>query len=399
MTVVPELNNRPNKDGLYAIQIRITQNRKLKRITLEYAVQVKDWNAEKREVRKSNPLYAAINAAIKAKVIEAQQEILKNQVQNKPLTASQLTKRLRKEIVGESFIKFAQKRIDDIPNPTTKGNQQGTLNKFKEFLKGEDLLFPELDYQLIKSYERYLKKRGNAINTIHKDLKNLRAAFNEAIISNAYDADKNPWHRIRLVTEKTVRRRLSPQELLRVEQFPLKLETVAYHSRHAFMLSFYLQGIRVTDLLLLTWDNIKNGRCEYFASKTRKFSSKKIPKQALQIFEYFQSLPPNAQGFILPFVKLNPQKVTLKELRDHIESINAQINGHLYDIAEKLSIPRFSMHTARHTFANNAIRASGGNIHAVSDALGHSSIQITEQYFDSAYREENDDLGDLVFGK
>ncbi|WP_428665755.1 hypothetical protein [Runella sp.] len=46
-----------------------------------------------------------------------------------------------------------------------------------------------------------------------------------------------------------------------------------------------------------------------------------------------------------------------------------------------------------------SIRASNGNIHAVSDAMGHSSIQITEQYFDSAYRDENDALGDMVFGK
>lgn len=35
MTVTPELNNRPNKDGLHSIQIRITHNRKLKRIALE----------------------------------------------------------------------------------------------------------------------------------------------------------------------------------------------------------------------------------------------------------------------------------------------------------------------------------------------------------------------------
>lgn len=38
MTVTPELNNRPNKDGLHSIQIRITHNRKLKRIALEYAI-------------------------------------------------------------------------------------------------------------------------------------------------------------------------------------------------------------------------------------------------------------------------------------------------------------------------------------------------------------------------
>ncbi|MDF7817313.1 phage integrase SAM-like domain-containing protein [Runella sp. MFBS21] len=39
-------------------------------------------------------------------------------------------------------------------------------SKFKEFLKQEDLLFPELDDDLIKSYQRHLKKIGNATNII-----------------------------------------------------------------------------------------------------------------------------------------------------------------------------------------------------------------------------------------
>ncbi len=403
MTITPELNNRPNKNGLHSILIRITQNRKLKRIALEYAIPLKDWNPEKKEVRKSNPFYLTINAAIKAKVIEAEQETLHSQLQDKPLTATQLKKRLKKQVYGESFIEYAKKRIEETANPATRGNLKSTLNKFQTFLKNEDLLFPELDYELIKSYQKYLQRLGNSTNTIHNSLKSLRAAYNEAIDAEVYQTDRNPWTRIKLKKEKTKRRRLAPVELLKIEQMSLQEGTVAYHSRYAFMLSFYLQGMRVTDLLLLTWDAIKSGRCEYVASKTKKFTSKKIPAQALTIFDYFRRLRPDGRpkpkDYVLPFIKLNQKKTTPEEFRNHIESINAQINGHLYAIADELEMPRFSMHTARHTFANNAIRASGGNIHAVSDALGHSSIQITEQYFDSAYRDENDALGDMVFGK
>ncbi|AEI46812.1 phage integrase SAM-like domain-containing protein [Runella slithyformis] len=400
MTVTPELNNRPNKNGLHTIQIRITHNRKLKRIALEYAIPLADWNPEKKEVRKSNPLHLPINAAIKIKVLEAQQEALRSHIQDKPLTATQLKKRLKKQISGDSFIEYAQKRVDETVNPSSKSNLQSTLNKFKEFLKQEDLLFPELDYDLIKSYQRHLKKIGNATNTIYNAMKNLRATYNEAIAEEVYETDRNPWKRIKLKKEKTIRRRLNMKELLMVEQFNLRPGTAAFHSRHAFMLGFYLQGARVTDLLLLTWANIKDGRCEYYTNKGHKFTSKKIPAQALPILKYFRELSvnPKPTDYILPFIKLNRKKVSAVEFRDHIESVNAQMNGHLYEIADKLQIPRFSMHTGRHTFANNAIRASNGNIHAVSDAMGHSSIQITEQYFDAAYRDENDALGDMVFG-
>lgn len=125
------------------------------------------------------------------KVLEAQQEALRSQIQEKPLTASQLKKRLKKQISGDSFIEYAQKRADETVNPSSKANLQSTLNKFKEFLKQEDMLFPELDYELIKSYQRYLKRLGNATNTIYNAMKNLRATYNEALADEVYETDKS----------------------------------------------------------------------------------------------------------------------------------------------------------------------------------------------------------------
>lgn len=400
MTVTPELNNRPNKMGHYAIYIRITQNRRLKRLAIGYAVKKEDWNPERKEVRRSNPLYAAINAAIKAKVIEAEQASLQAQVMSKPLTAYQLKMRLKKELVGDCFLRFLQKRIDSQANTTTQGNQQATLNKFKGYLKRDELLFQEVDYDLLRGFFGHLKKIGNKPNTIHKDYKNLRAAWNEAVQTGRHEPERDPWTRLSIKKEKTIRRRLSAQELIAIESLSLRPGTVIYHARCAFLLSFYLQGMRVADLLQLTYANINNGRVEWIASKTQKFTSKKIPPQAQSIIDYFRSVTvmPKPSDYILPFLRLNSRVTLQKDFRRHIESANAQINGHLYEIAATVGIKRFSMHTARHTFANMAIRKSGGNIHAVSDALGHSSIQITEQYFDAAYQDENDSLGELVFG-
>ncbi|TAF48689.1 MAG: hypothetical protein EAZ63_03825 [Runella slithyformis] len=401
MTATPELNSKANKKGLHTIFLRITHNRKMKRIAIGFGVKMEEWNPEKKEVRKSNPLYAQINAAIKAKTIEAEQQILIAQVQSKPLTVRQLQNRLKKQIVGECFLAYTQKRVSNLPNPATRGNQQSTLNKFKRFLGRDELLFPELDYNIINDFLKNCAKRGNGQNTINKDYRNLRAAYREAQRDGTYETERDPWIRVVCPKEKTIRRRLSNEELQLVANYELKPNTVAYHSRAAFMLSFYLQGARVSDILQLKWSNIIGIRCEFIASKTGKLSSKKLPEQALPILQYFREHrhKPKPTDYILPFVKKDPKTTSPEEFRKHIESMNSQINTHLYELADKLQIPRFSMHTARHTFANIAIRASGGNVHVVSDALGHSSIQITEQYFDSAYKDENDELGDLVFKK
>ena len=80
-----------------------------------------------------------------------------------------------------------------------------------------------------------------------------------------------------------------------------------------------------------------------------------------------------------------------------ITSANALINGHLKTIAEKIGVSNISMHVARHSFADIAKRKTG-NVFAVSDALDHSSVSVTEDYFSAASRAENDDLVDSVYG-
>ena len=51
-------------------------------------------------------------------------------------------------------------------------------------------------------------------------------------------------------------------------------------------------------------------------------------------------------------------------------------NGKLSEIADKLSIQKFSIHSLRHTFATNCIEA-GMDIKSLSEILGHADVSIT----------------------
>lgn len=147
----------------------------------------------KKEVRKTHPQYLLINAATKAKILEVEKTYLKSQVGGKKVSASALKKQLKKEIVGVSFIEYAQVRIGKIDNPSTKRTAIAIINKLETFLKGNDLLFEEItidSIDWIKEYERYLKKLGNSINTIHNNLKIIKATYNDAIKSEVFEPDK-----------------------------------------------------------------------------------------------------------------------------------------------------------------------------------------------------------------
>ncbi len=114
ISITPELNSKTLKDGTQRIQLRITQNKKHRRVATEYSVHEKFWNTDKHEVRKGHPIASAINAAIREKVNKLMSEVSKADVQNKSLSARDLQRKARNEVVGESFLTFAEKYVKRI---------------------------------------------------------------------------------------------------------------------------------------------------------------------------------------------------------------------------------------------------------------------------------------------
>jgi len=69
-----------------------------------------------------------------------------------------------------------------------------------------------------------------------------------------------------------------------------------------------------------------------------------------------------------------------KELRKRISSKNVIVNRHLKTIATKAGIQAsVSFHVSRHSFANYALK-KGMDLYAISKALGHSDLKVTEEY-------------------
>lgn len=395
-----ELDNRVKKDGTQNIQLRITQARKMYRVSIGHSIEKRHWNEEKKEVRKTHPQHLLINAATKAKILEVEKTYLKSQVGGKKVSASTLKKQLKKEIIGDSFLEYAKLRSNKIDNPSTKRTAIAIINKLEVFLKGNDLLFEEITYDWIKEYERYLKSLGNSVNTIHNNLKILKATYNDAIKSEVYEPEKlSPWSKHSAKKSKTIRTRLTLNQIHQLEKLDLQEGTNKDHARNFFLFSFFMQGMRVTDVLQLCWSNIVNGRLEYTASKTQKARSKKMSTQALAIVEKYRKPFLNNSEYIFPFLKKYQKKKLDKDVwRKKIEAATSVINNELKEIAPLINAAKLTTHTARHSFAEYARIKTGGNVTVISAALDHSSISITQTYFNEGTQSENDDLVDNLFG-
>ncbi|NBB18862.1 tyrosine-type recombinase/integrase [Runella sp. CRIBMP] len=400
------LDSYVKADGTQSILLRITQNRKHKYIDIGYSVKAAEWNKEKKEVRKSHRLSAEITMVMEAKLIEARQTYLKSKTQDLPITSKEIKRTLKRELVGDSFLDYADNYIKNLANGGTILSRESMLNKLKEHLgksrdgRQNDLLFPEITYKFLKNYERYLKKIGNGVNTINGNIKFLKTVYKDAINSKHYRTMDNPWLEYNpLPKEKSQRTRLKAFQIEDIENYETKPGSRRHDAKNMFLFAFYLQGMRVKDVLQLKWKQINKNYLYYKASKSKKARPRKIISKALAILEYYRQERTPSDDHVFPFMKgIDEKAYPPTKFVKIIDTKNSQIRNELMFIAGDLGMEKLSMHVARHTWANIA-RKITGDVHVVSDSLDHSSISVTEGYFGAAEPEENDDLVFKVFGE
>lgn len=399
------LHSHVLKDGTRKIILRITQARKHKYVDIGYSIKEEDWNNEKREVRRTNRLSNEINMVMDRHLIEAKQTYLINKSQDLPITAKEIKRKLKKELVGTNFFEYADSYVANLLNGNTESNRISILNKLKDFVGRDsngqpfELLFPEIDYKFLTTYERHLKKIGNSANTIRTNMKFLKTVYNDAIKSRHFRTLDNPWLEYTFTKHKSQRTRLNVAKIAEIENYVSKPGTRRRDAQNMFLFSFYLQGMRVGDLLHLEWRQIKGNYLEYRAGKTKKARPRKLISKALAILEYYRKPDQKPTDRIFPFLQgVNQKDYTSAQYAKLIDSKNSKIRTELMRIAKDLGYEKLSMHVARHTWASIA-RKITGDVHLVSDSLDHSSIAITEGYFADAEPEENDELVFKVFGE
>jgi integrase len=223
----------------------------------------------------------------------------------------------------------------------------------------------------------------------------IRTIYNRAISQGAIDRKHYPFGKgkIKIKLPESEKVGLNKEEVRELEE--LKDITPAQnHARLVWLLSFYLAGVRVGDLLQIKWSDIRDGRLYYRMSKNQKMVSLKIPQKASEIFNHYKLMNNDSGEFVLPDLNgtdfKNPERITTR-----IKTINRNLNRRLEKIGEKLELDKkISMHIARHTFGSIA----GGNIpiQVLQKLYRHSSITTTVNYQRNFITEETDEALDTV---
>src|SRR4030095_6949765 len=104
-------------------------------------------------------------------------------------------------------------------------------------------------------------------------------------------------------TEKVKRDYLTEEELRLLEDAQLKNNSMKDHHRNMYVFSAYAGGLRISDILLLKWQNFNGSKIVVHTAKTSSVVSIKLPPKALEILKKYGSHNSKQTDFIFPVLK------------------------------------------------------------------------------------------------
>lgn len=384
------------KDGTFPICFGIYYNGKSTTRSSKICIKEDQWNETSKSIRRSHPNASELNRLLKRKLADLQANLLSadsNKV-NDYLNPKPTEKVV--EVVRKTFYEFANDLVDELKKDNKVGNAwvyQAAINALTAFHPSKSLAFEQVDFRFLDNYNKFLVRRGVKTNTAFLYIRTLRAFYNKAIKHKIVDRRFYPFHDLKLKGEKTKKRAVDKQLLKNILALNLEHNSTIWHVRNWFMLSFYLMGISIVDLALLTKVNVKSGRIQFKRQKTGKLYDIKIVSQAKSILNYYADC--SYGDYLLPIINRNvsSEQERLRLIKDRTRLANK----YLRRIADLLETEEtITTYTARHSWATICKKLGFSN-EIIAECLGHEfGNKTTAIYLDSFDQDVIDNANETV---
>ena len=356
---------RLNKRGMALVQVEAYLNRKKMYFSTKIYLKPEQWDA-KRKMVKNHPNANVLNRMLYENIAAIEQTELGLWQQGKSISLDLLKNSIDKPLSnGRSFLTFFKEEIANSSlKESTRQNHLSTLELLQEFKK--EVLFTDLTFEFVSSFDNYLQSKGYHLNTIAKHMKHLKRYINVAINKEYMDIQKYAFRKYKIKSIEGSHTHLAPEELHKFENLQLTGRyTRLQKTKDAFLFCCYA-GLRYSDFTNLTSANI----VEFHQETWIIYKSVKTGMEVrLPLYLLFEG-----KGIQI-----------LQRYKDDFNSFfklkdNSNINKELNILAGLAKIDkRVSFHAARHTNAT-LLLYNGANITTVQKLLGHKSVKTTQVY-------------------
>ncbi|MCS3668852.1 site-specific recombinase XerD [Salinibacter ruber] len=404
---------RVETNGYAPVRLRISHSGKRKFVSLDLDVLASKWNDERQRVTRSHPDNSRINARLSEVESVAQRAVSRLQSTGEVITAGRIQQAVKEELFGaeeesgyDDFIAFAWDEVKGYrrrDQMTTFRHYRTGVRKLLDFLEDESgqsrkditLPFDALTVQLIREFRNHMYEvRRNAPNTVGKTLTQIKTIWNAAVKEG--HADHEPWSEITIDSAPSQKEKLDFEEIEALEEVELPEGSSEQQALDYFLFALYGGGMRFSDVATLKHKHLDGGRIQYKMKKTSEGAGVPIVDKAKVILDRYDNRPQEPESRVFPIL----DGYDLDEMEDvqrAIESRNAYVNRQLKKVQEKAEIEtNLTFHLARHSAAWKLYQEMG-DIYKVKRILGHSRVEVTEEYLRGFPDTEMDEEYEGVF--
>jgi len=392
--------NRLNQDGNGLIQIRAYLKGKNKFFSTDVYVEPHQWDKRQLKIKK-HPNQYPLNKKVSELLEELEQYEMKLAARQNGFVDLDQLENYQSENKYKSFTQFFM--IEKYKEQVSSGTRKSyitTFRKLKQFKKC--IYFEELNFELIRKYDTFLRESGYKQNTIAKHHKIVKKFINLAIKMNFMDYGSNPFQKFQIRKETTERVFLTESEIeiisgLKFDSEDSDLEPI----RDMFLFSCYT-GLRYSDVSRLCLKHLTKNPKGYILRMMAKKTGKKIELPLYTLFktkDMVQSKPERIIERQIEYYELTLGKnATFNEFPIFGDYSDQYVNRSLKKIGKMagLEYKQISTHIARHSFGT--AMAVKVKLPILQKLMQHSNLRETQIYLHMSGRIIENELEKVNWG-
>ncbi len=386
---------RAKKDNVYPVKYKVTFQRARVYYSTGINLSVEDFaNIEKSKKKSTIKTFEQL-LSFKDRIEEHLDALIKVGA----FTFEDLNKRLGRG-ADNNILTFFNNKVQNLIDSGQIGTSvwyKYSANSIKLYTSNP-LKFSDITVDWLKKFESWLlledekqEKKAKSYTTISMYMRALQSIVNigkeQGYITEAqYPFGKGKYE---IPTGEGRNLALTLSQIGQLMRYEVKTENEA-RCRDLWFFSYLCNGINMVSLLKLKFSDISNGEISFYRQKTiRKTKNKKkisapLLPQMEQIIIKWGNQNNSSNNFIFPFLKDGLSPIDEKRI---VQNVTHLVNDKMQLIAKNLNLPKISTYTARHSFAT-VLKRSGANIAFISESLGHTNLDTTENYLASFEQDE-----------
>jgi integrase/recombinase XerD len=272
-----------------------------------------------------------------------------------------------------------------------------SLKKFKAHL-----IFEEITPEFLNGYERFMLRNDKSSTTVGIYLRSLRTIYNQAIELGLVKKELYPFKKskFQIPAGQNIKKALTILEIEKIFNYVTIPRSSEDKAKDFWIFSYLCNGINLKDICQLRYKDLEGDNLTVIRAKTRLSTKSRQKPIRIYLTDHAKSIikkwgQPELSPTMYIFPILADGISALRE-RELVHYLNVLINKYMKRIGMTLKISKpITTYTARHSFST-VLKRSGAPMEYISESLGHSSFQTTENYLDSFENESRKQYSNLL---